>query len=399
MRSLEAEARKWVDLVSEIIVKHDFRVVGCTSTFQQILSSISLLNRIKLSRPEVVAILGGANCSGDMAKGILSLGFSVDYIFSGESEKTFPNFLKQIREGLHIYGSIIEEDIVLDLDEIPTPNYSEFFSQIESWLPGGSTFTHKNAWLPYECSRGCFWGRCKFCGACGKSKRFRQKSPEHVFKELKTLLKYSINKNISMVDNIMPNNFLETLIPNISEEIPELNIFCEQKSNHSLDQIIALKKAGVNVIQSGIESISTDCLDLMDKGVNASQNIALLRYARSLDMIVKWNFLYGFPGDNLKEYKLMADMLPMLLHLNPPVGLSCLNIQRFSIYFDQPNDYGISNIRPFKAYSSIFPEDIDLKNIAYHFLGDYRSDSIENPEIMKKISNKISIWRHYLEIK
>ena len=38
----------------------------------------------------------------------------------------------------------------------------------------------------------------------------------------------------------------------------------------------------------------------MKKGVGARQNLVLLRSARSLGMDVRWNLLWGFPGDRFR---------------------------------------------------------------------------------------------------
>jgi hypothetical protein len=63
----------WVENISSCVVQQNFKVVGCTTTFEQTGASIALLNRIKSLSPSIRTIVGGANCAGDMAQGILSL--------------------------------------------------------------------------------------------------------------------------------------------------------------------------------------------------------------------------------------------------------------------------------------------------------------------------------------
>jgi hypothetical protein len=48
-----------------------------------------LINYAKGINPNLITILGGANCQGDLGRGLLSLLDNIDHIFSGESEITF----------------------------------------------------------------------------------------------------------------------------------------------------------------------------------------------------------------------------------------------------------------------------------------------------------------------
>ncbi len=265
----------------------------------------------------------------------------------------------------------------------------------EYWMPQDSMVNRSNIWLPFESSRGCWWGqkhKCKFCGIDKEVIKYRQKSPEHVISELRELLKNHPNKNIFMVDNIMPHSYFGTLLPHLNDNFPGVNIFYEQKANLSLKDVVALRKAGIRVIQPGIESLSTQCLRLTNKGILASQNIALLRYARSVGLALNWNFLYAIPNDEIDEYKTILKIIPLLHHLHPPASLSPVSIIRFSPYFESPNEYGIRNIRPIAPYNAILPKKEDIASIAYYFNGDYESGSRSNFDVMDQLRKEIEYW-------
>jgi ribosomal peptide maturation radical SAM protein 1 len=389
---IEDKVIDWANKICESVVQCNFKVVGCSTTFSQTAASISLLKRIKSACQEITTIIGGANCEGEMAEGILSLSDCIDYVFSGESEKTFPRFLSEIQEGNFPPDRIIHGIRPHNLDEIPLPDFKEYYEQLDSRLPGSSSTNRSNILLPYECSRGCWWGRCNFCGLNGKDIKIRQKSPDHILSELKELLRHHPNKNIHMVDNIMPFSFFETLIPRLLDDLPEVHIIYEQKSNLSLANVVALKKAGIDLIQPGIESLSTYCLKLMKKGVSASQNIALLRYARSVNLPLYWNFLYAIPGDRIEDYQKMIELPHLLCHLQPPAVFIPIFIDRYSPYYMNPDKFGITNIRPCNYYGLAFPKEKNVNKIAYHFIADYKSASKDNPEIIRFLRKEIENW-------
>ena len=101
----------------------------------------------------------------------------------------------------------------------------------------------------------------------------------------------------------MPRSYFKTLLPRLATELPGIQVFYEEKSNLTLDQVEALRKAGVCDIQPGIEALSSALLTRMDKGVTARQNIALMRYARAVGLTLTWNLLYAFPGDHVEDYE------------------------------------------------------------------------------------------------
>lgn len=392
--SLQIE--EWIEEVTEVVCSFNFMVVGCTTTFEQTSASIALLKSIKNRKPEQITILGGANCEGEMADGIHSLNGGVDYIFSGECENVFPDFLRDLKNGILPQKSTVSGTPCHTLDAIPTPDFSEYYLQLSTFLESGEIVKSEGIWLPYESSRGCWWGQkfhCTFCGINGEGMPFREKAPERVVEELDLLIAKHPTNNICMVDNIMPHHYFRSLLPAMADKFSGLNIFYEQKANLSLQKVQLLKKAGVTIIQPGIEALSTPLLKLMKKGVKSTQNLALLRYARAVDMAVNWNLLYSFPGDRIEWYEETLAMLPFIVHLNPPSGVCHLSIDRFSPYFDRPEDYGLTNIKPIPAYFATFPPNSKHRQIAYHFEADYESDSRRSRDVISELIAEVNKWR------
>jgi ribosomal peptide maturation radical SAM protein 1 len=398
LQRLEAKASDWVDALTTWISQQAFSVVGCTTTFEQTSASIAILNAIKRKRPQTITIIGGANAEGEMAEGLRSIGASIDYIFAGESEYSFPWFLNQTLSATpsRLTERIIQGTACRDLNRIPTPVFDEYYIQFDAYLRESIIAQTNSFWLPFETSRGCWWGQkhhCTFCGINGQTLEFREKSPDRVVQELESLLRAHPSNKICMVDNIMPHTYFRSLLPRMEKELPGLHIFYEQKANLSLENVVSLKRAGVAVIQPGIEALSTPILKLMDKGVTARQNIALLRYARAADLSVNWNLLYAFPGDKIAHYKDTLLLLRLIQHLHPPTGLFHLSIDRFSPYFFASKSHGVTNVRPMEAYSSVLPLQADSAKIAYHFVADYESESRDDKQIIPAIFEAIQTWR------
>ncbi|WP_437959397.1 RiPP maturation radical SAM C-methyltransferase [Sorangium sp. So ce119] len=398
LRDAERRCFAWAGSAARRIADLGYPVIGFSSTFEQTAASLSLLRRIKALTPRTLTLLGGANCEGPMGPAVRSLAPDVvDYVFSGECEQAFPDFLDRMKRRDLPAERIIQGAICRDLDALPSPVFDEYYDQLERAIQDNDgAIRHENTWLPYESSRGCWWGakhHCTFCGLNADGMQFRASSPERVLHDLDRLSRRYPTRNVSMVDNIMPHGFHRTLIPALARQRHGLRIFYEQKANMSLSQVAALRDAGVHMIQPGIEALSTPLLRLMDKGVTASQNIHLLRCTRAVDMSVNWNLLWGFPGDRIDSYTSTLGLIDKIVHLHPPTGLSRLSIERFSPYFERPAAYGVENIRPRASYRHILPPDADCSGIAYHFEADYTSESRGNPEVIEALRQKVAAWQ------
>ncbi len=392
VQQLAENVEAWVNDIAQQLVRTGSRVIGCTSIFEQTAASVAILNAIKRLSPQTITIIGGANCTGEMAEGIESLGTTIDYIFSGEGETAFPQFIHQVKTGHFPTQKILKGSPCFNLDAIPTPNYHEFYDQQAHFLDPLPI----NTCLPYESSRGCWWGakhQCTFCGIERELLKYRQKSPNRVISELTVLVKAYPVKAIMAYDSIMPHSYFKELLPRLKEELPAVELFYEQKANISFSQMRQLKEARIEVIQPGIEALSSALLKRMNKGVTGGQNIATLRYARACGVSPNWNLLCAFPGDQRQDYQETLAWLPLLRHLTPPAILCQLNLDRFSPYFMQPARYGLRNLKPLSSYTEVLPKHAQVNKTAYRFSGDYDSAAFDYPTLIQEINQEIAVWR------
>jgi hypothetical protein len=128
-----------------------------------------------------------------------------------------------------------------------------------------------------------------------------------------------------------------------------------------------LSQAGVTRIQPGLESLSSNVLRLMNKGVRAAQNVNLLRWAQYYGIGVAWNVLWGFPGETKEDYAEQAEVMPHLVHLRPPGCATRIWLERFSPLFTQADAFRMRSRTAEPSYRYVYPREIDPERIAYFF--------------------------------
>ncbi len=375
LRELSPE---FIDLAARRILRDQPRVVACSSMFAQHCASLALLRRVKQLAPEVITVMGGANCEGPMGK-ITHEAFPwVDYLVNGEAEAVFPKLCADLLAGRrsslagvltpYTRGKVEEpERLVIDqLDSSPTPDYDDYFETLEAsplralLMPG----------LLIETSRGCWWGQkhhCTFCGLNGSGMGYRSKSAERILEEFQGLAARYRLLDFAVVDNIINMAHLKTVLPFLAALPERFNLFYETKANLRREQVRLLSEAGVNWIQPGIESMHDEVLKLMDKGTTALINVQLLKWCREYGLQVTWNMLMGFPEEKPEWYEEMAAWLPLIFHLQPPTGSGMVRYDRFSPYHTNPEKYGIT-LSPCPTYRFVYPLSPEqLSDMAYFF--------------------------------
>jgi ribosomal peptide maturation radical SAM protein 1 len=391
----------------EVAERDAYDFVGFSSSFTQNLASLALAKMVKARRPEVLTALGGANCEDEMGLALHRSFDFVDLVFCGEADLSLPRALRSLSVAGRVdrIGGVVwrnpadgsSEYVTLtpprvrELDDLPFPDYDDFFVQCET-LPEGARI----AGVPMETSRGCWWGEkhhCTFCGLNGLSMAFRAKSPERALAELDYLRdRHGVN-DIQMVDNILDLRYLKSFLPMLAKRVVKPALFYETKANLTREQLVGMRAAGIRAIQAGVESLDTRVLKLMDKGTTGVRSVELLKLCREVGIWPHWNILYGFPEEPTDAYGQMADNADRLHHLDPPNVCTQFRLDRFSPLFARAEEAGLTNVRPARAYDLLYELPPGrVQDLAYYFDFDFR-DGRQPHAYTAQLRDAVSRWQ------
>jgi ribosomal peptide maturation radical SAM protein 1 len=380
------------------------RIVGFTSTFQQHVASLALARRIRERIPDTFLVMGGANCEEDMGAETLRSFPFIDAVVSGEGDHVFPELVGRIlnnnpldgldgvlwRDGFGIRIPAVGSARVPDLDSLPLPDFDDYFiahAASREKLPSPA--------LMLETSRGCWWGQkspCRFCGINHHRMSYRNKSAPHALEELLFLTERYPVSWITMVDSVIPPAYFRNMLPKLVGQTLPGTLFYEIRPNETKSRLKLMRDAGVHCLQAGIESFSDQVLEVMNKGVRALENIQLIKWCRQLGISIKWNLLWGMPGEDPAEYATIAEVIPWLTYLEPPVASGRFQLHRFSSFFEETEKWGLRNPRPAPAYYHVYslPED-SIRNLAYYHVFDY-ADGRDVSAYVRPVWEQILSW-------
>ena len=385
---------------------NQYLAIGFTTTFAQSLASLSLARSLKERHPSVHIIFGGANVDGEAGAEFVRAFDWVDYAVHGEAEESFPLLLERIASGspeavpgvsFRNGGTVHRGDgtaqPIFDLNCSPSPDYSDYFDELKRHGLGQKL----PVTLYFESSRGCWWGakqHCTFCGLNATTMMHRSKSAERVLSDILELSEKHKCLTIRASDNIISSEYFHTLLPALAKQDSNIDIFYEVKANLNKRQVALLAKAGVRNIQPGIESLCTRHLQLMRKGTTAIQNIQLLKWCREFGVNPHWNYLFGFPGEVPEDYDTIPSTMRLLMHLEPPTGITQVHFERFSPYQFEASRFGIE-LEPHADYRYVYPsESVDLNRVVYYFEGEWDGKHRRDDNVIE-MKATAKEWRSY----
>ncbi len=233
-----------------------------------------------------------------------------DVVTMGEAEGTIVELLKSklekgnlsqikgiaYREGNEI---VINErrKPVMNLDSLPFPEWSLFPMEKYTTCLRLFGMDKKDKALGILTSRGCV-NRCNFCYRMEQGIRFR--SLENVVEEMKILKEnygvtyFHIQDELFIFSKKRIFDFYET----IKKNNLKIKFYCQARVNLFDEEIAkALKEAGCQFVNFGMESSDQNVLNLMRKNTTVEQNIKAAEISRKIGIGLGLNFIWGNKGD------------------------------------------------------------------------------------------------------
>ena len=404
------------DCVERLLADPDLGAVGISCVFQTV-PAVALARRLKRRRPDLPIAFGGPSFHGEMGRELATKIDFIDAVAVGEADQIIvplfdrllagrpldglPGVLWRDAERRLVDGGEVEPIDVPTLERLPDPDYTEYFTAMkESGVLRDRSFRER-VFIPYETSRGCWWGQkshCTFCGLNPLGMDYRMKSAERAFELVRaTRRRWGVRK-LFAVDNIVPQSYYKTLLPRLRQDpiSDEIEIFTEIKTNVTREQIETLSGAGVRYVVPGIENLSSNILKSIAKGVTGLQNVFALKVMGQYGVLPLWNLLIRIPGEQPEDYTWLAQLIPQIEHLHPPFGgARKVEMHRFSPYHGQSANYA-HRIWPQEWYRGIYPESrFDISRIAYYFDAEWKNviDELFYAPVIAATWRWVDIWR------
>lgn len=223
-------------------------------------------------------------------------------VIKGEPEMFFHKFKEDI-EYIKKLPNTINNFPSVDLNELSIPDWSVIF---KNYIPRMG-FIGKGPAVSINSARGCPYSCFYYCVyPLQQGRKLRLKSPEKLLKEMIYFNDTLKVKNFIFRDPVFSINKKHTI--SICEEIiksgRKFNI-CIETHLKDIDENLGLllRKAGVNLVYVGIESVDEDVKDNAHRiSENQIDQIKKIRFLEKIGIRVKAMYIVGLPADTKSTY-------------------------------------------------------------------------------------------------
>jgi len=283
-----------------ILERESVKIAGLSVAFPgQIQSAYALALMIRRQLPAVHVTIGGPvmtqmllRLPEELQKKAL---MPFDSVVLYEGETALLSLIRTVARGAKpstiIYGQ--QED----LSKLPAPDFSSL--PLEKYLSPALV-------LPYDPSRGCYWGKCSFChyGLTAQgTAHYRQRPVAHIVEHLRQMMARWHNRVFYFSHDTMSPQ----LAVRISQSLSDQGITCrwgtDMRPERSLtpEACRTLAAGGALSAALGIESASPRVLRLINKGVSIEEMSTAVANLAQAGIAVEAMCFTDFPTETYRE--------------------------------------------------------------------------------------------------
>lgn len=330
----------------DAIVQAKPKVVGLTVDSTNLAICNRFIQVLRLCAPDTTVVLGGYLFLRHINPEPRVPDF--DYIVIGEAEISLPPLAKALSRGekpkdlpgiVSRYDTpdrgVVDTVYPDDITDIGYPVYHWVEPEVYSSYSGHHL-------VPISSSRGCAWGRCRFCS---ETFLYRKRDPKDVADEIGHLIDKGFNRfhfNESILGGDQSNLYkicTEFITRGFDAHFTG-QIHVDKR--HSVEYMKHMKKAGFHHIRFGIDAWSENTVRRQLKGYNMEMVKNSLKNCHEAGISVDVNILLGVPGETEADVdETIANLREAKDWIRGVGSYNTLNLTQGSAYFLYPEDYGI----------------------------------------------------------
>lgn len=234
----------------------------------------------------------------------------IDVCFLKEAEQTFIDFLEGA-DPAQIAGIVYRrDDGSLCTNE---PNFDQKASMFRPDFDGFDLDKFLLPTLPLSTSRGCHFAKCTFCNHYKTYSGYYANDASRTVDVIEHLHRRHGTRFFHFVDDMLEVESGTAIADEIIRRGLDVNIITyarfEKKFHQDRTILERWHRAGIRVIEWGLESASQRVLNLMVKGVAVRNVQHILDISSSHGIVNKLMLFHNYPGETVDDLKMTVDFL------------------------------------------------------------------------------------------
>lgn len=345
------------------VVSYNPRIVAFTMLEPAFHNAIYLIKKLKSDfKDDIITVVGGPHVSY-LKKKILDLK-EIDVAIPGEGELPLLDLVERISSGKDLksplYYTRENKDVVggtnlkfiKELDTIPLPDYSDL--KFDDYP------------FPFIISifgRGCI-NRCIFCGVPYIYYKYRERSPDNIYSEIKRNVdEYGFNI-LAFTDSLLNANPVLTkkICGKIIDDKRNINWMAEIHPSFSKELSKTWYDSGCRLLYISPETGSQKTADKMNKIVDIKTSINSIKNAYESEIYCSVWYIVGFPFEKPKELEETFKVMNIIWDYSKEILVSPFGLSINTPIYYHYDKFGVTNVQEmgYNLYCTYDTKDLDL---------------------------------------
>lgn len=296
--------------VIEEIKKERIDFIGITIPFPATLIPAFTFARLLKEMTNIHVCLGGALLTEENIKNNSEI-FDIfcDTVLIGDGEESICKLIGSLetKKDLKFVDGIIyksKEKQICSCDPKPILSYKNI-SNLSLEGISFNDYLKKVPTVHMMISKGCYWGKCNFCGIANKYPRYCIQTIEQVISQIKHIKeKYPQTTFFCFQDDALHPNYLSKFADELLKQNININyfVFARFEKEFTKELLTKLYKSGLRNIFWGLESGCQSVLDSMNKGIDINIVTDILKNSHELGINNMTAIIINFPTETIEEY-------------------------------------------------------------------------------------------------
>ncbi len=269
----------------------------------QVLPALVIAKWSKSKWPEARVVAGGSHVTllaDEIARDVRYGHGVIDAFLPGHSEHTLVAFVRAVKfaENEELAGVLAAGHSYTPAVELaPADWLPAVFDEAELALYDCARLS-----LPLQLSRGCSYGKCRFC-TYPAVEAFTRGNTGHIARSvLETAVRFGIEK-VSVKDSLFDRKAMEAFGTLVAVVAPGLTWSCTTKVNRGMrcDCLRRLYSQGLRTVELGVETIHPSLQRTIDKVQPLDEINDVIAAYLDAGIAVVINLLYGLPGETREQ--------------------------------------------------------------------------------------------------
>lgn len=298
--------------LKKILEKEKFDLIGIPAFTNTIVDTYNTVNFCKKTLPETKLVVGGVHATILPIRTMAECR-NIDFLVVGEGELAMEELISYFENGSPrlekikglVYrgkrGKIIQNEkreLISDINILPIPAYH--LLDMSRYVPHPTQYKVLPSY-PVIAQRGCPFN-CAFCGAQSVHGRMvRTKSVETLINEIELLINKYGARGIHFQDSTFTinRNYMVDFCKEIIKRKLKFKWDINTRVNCIDEELLGLmKKAGLWMINFGLESGNQSSLDLLNKNITLGQVEKAIKITKGKKIVTFSTWILGLPGED-----------------------------------------------------------------------------------------------------